>query len=663
MLNVTGWLASTLLAVMILLLSNSTVAQPEPELALEKVRLQLKWKHQFQFAGFYAALKQGYYADAGFDVDILPVNFQRRASEVVLSGAAEFGVADSSLVLSRLQGKPVVILAAVFQHSPLVLISKQSSNILSPLELVGKRVMFQRNVDDAVLIAMFTEFGLNDDQYSHVPHSFKDDALLNGEVDVMSGYITDQPYLYIEKNIEINVISPASYGIDFYGDMLFTREDYLKNNKQKVLRFREASLKGWEYAIAHPKKMAEWIFKNLETEKTLAHLLYEAESTVRLIKPQLVELGYFSLNRFGRISDIYKQLGLADITQDIEGINYLDYYQEQAQHGWLKLLLLALALTLSVAFILWAYNHRLKKQVALRSQALVEARDELGYYLDVVDRYVINSVMNTKGEFTRVSQAFCEASGYTAAELLGKHFDYLAHESSLVMLRDAFNVALVEQGAWSGELLLQHKTEGVFWLMMDLESVVDAKGRLAGLMEISVNISDKKRIEALSSIDPLTSLYNRRGLGDAFNHSIALAKRYNKKFSIIIFDVDYFKRINDSYGHSQGDEVIRAVADIMRDTIREADVPGRWGGEEFVVFCPETDLQGAYFLAEKLRIKISNYSFTDLPKQSCSFGVAEWSTDDSYESLITRADNYLYKAKAKGRNCSEGLTHRTAEII
>ena len=168
---------------------------------LEHVVLQLKWKHQFQFAGFYAALKQGYYAEAGMDVDIRAVDFASSAVEKVLNDEADYGISDASLVLSRLQGKPVVVLAAIFQHSPMVLLTKASSNIVSPMQLAGKRVMYQRTIDDAVLTAMFAEVGLADSNHTHVPHTFQDSALMADDIDAMSAYTTNQVYYFRSKGV------------------------------------------------------------------------------------------------------------------------------------------------------------------------------------------------------------------------------------------------------------------------------------------------------------------------------------------------------------------------------------------------------------------------------------------------------------------------------
>lgn len=122
--------------------------------ATEKVVLQLKWKHQFQFAGFYAAQMQGFYSEEDLDVDIKPFVGEGGVVDAVISGSAQFGIADSSIVLARMTGKPVVVVATIFQHSPLGLLSLKSSEILSPLELKGKRVMYLKNADDAVITAM-----------------------------------------------------------------------------------------------------------------------------------------------------------------------------------------------------------------------------------------------------------------------------------------------------------------------------------------------------------------------------------------------------------------------------------------------------------------------------------------------------------------------------
>ncbi|WP_293266374.1 ABC transporter substrate-binding protein [Neptunomonas sp.] len=333
--------------------------------AQDTIVLQLKWKHQFQFAGYYAAQKEGYFTAEGLDVEIRDVDEHRSATDIVLSGDAQFGITDSSVVLSRLKGRSVVVVAAIFQHSPMVLLALESSGILNPLELRNKRIMYQRNIDDAALLAMFTELGLTEYDHTHVPQNFRDDALLSGNADAMSAYITDQPYFYKEKGLRVNVMSPATYGVDFYGDMLFVDERFLKLNKEKVLAFRRATLKGWQYAVEHQKEMVDWIRKNLDTDKSREHLLYEAKYTIDLIQPQDIELGYFSPNRFVQIAETYKQLGLAPLTADIEGLNYTDYYEKRSGHmPWLLLVMISI----SMIFVLWAFTLWIKWDVVFSTK-------------------------------------------------------------------------------------------------------------------------------------------------------------------------------------------------------------------------------------------------------------------------------------------------------
>ncbi|MCW8933243.1 MAG: ABC transporter substrate-binding protein [Gammaproteobacteria bacterium] len=393
-------------------------------LALEQVTLQLKWKHQFQFGGFYAAQKMGYFEAEGLDVKINEVNFTRSTSEIVLGGDADFGISDSSLILSRLKGNPVVIVAAIYQHSPLVLLTLKSSNIISPLELHGKKVMYQKNIDDAVLTAMFTELNLKDTDHIHVPHTFQDDALIKGKVDAMSAYITNQPFFFREKNVDLNIISPSSYGIDFYGDMIFVTEDYLINNKEKVLAFKRASIKGWKYALNNSEEISDWILSNYKTEKSKEHLLYEAEHIARMIQPDSIDLGHFSTNRLKKISDIYKNLGLAPKDKDISGISYTDYF-----NGTQNNLLTKTIIASSIGLILFAavflvINHRLKKLVEVKTRQYKDSQSKLQNSEELLrglfELSPVGIALNDleTGAFIKINKALVAPTGYTIDEFI-----------------------------------------------------------------------------------------------------------------------------------------------------------------------------------------------------------------------------------------------------
>ena len=235
--------------------TNASTTDPKPHSKneIEKVTLQLKWFHQFQFSGYYAAQEKGFYKEVGLDV-----NFIERSAEInlvnqVVSGVAQYGIEDSGLLVPYANGEPIKAFAAIFQHNPFIFASKQPSGIVSPVEMVGKRIMFDSmdgvGADEVPLRALFAEYGITNDQYTHVKPSFNNTDLIQDKVDVMSGYITNLPYFFEQQGIKINIINPLNYGIDFYGDLLFTSEQELQQHPGRTQRFRKASLKGWEYAL------------------------------------------------------------------------------------------------------------------------------------------------------------------------------------------------------------------------------------------------------------------------------------------------------------------------------------------------------------------------------------------------------------------------------
>jgi diguanylate cyclase (GGDEF)-like protein len=161
------------------------------------------------------------------------------------------------------------------------------------------------------------------------------------------------------------------------------------------------------------------------------------------------------------------------------------------------------------------------------------------------------------------------------------------------------------------------------------------------------------RLEQAAQNDALTGLCNRRELMDRLEPEVATARRYDTALSLIMLDIDHFKRVNDSYGHQAGDDVLQALAKIMHNCLRISDLPARYGGEEFVIVCPHTDSHGARQIAERLRCTVEQASLTtrrgDI-RLTISVGVAEFRAQDSVDELISLADQALYRAKQDGRN-------------
>jgi diguanylate cyclase (GGDEF)-like protein/PAS domain S-box-containing protein len=299
----------------------------------EKVRLQLKWFHQFQFSGYYAALEQGYYAEENLDVEILERNLSKSVVKQVVSGEAEYGVADSGLLSHYALGEPVIALAAIFQHNPLVFFSLRDSGIISPFEIKGMRIMSDTgSADEAPLRAMLAGVNITKDDYTLIPQNNNYELLEKKRVDVISGYLTNEPFYFKQKGVKVNVINPQNYGIDFYGDMLFTSQSELRNHPDRVARFRRASLKGWQYAMAHPEALIQLIRTKYHSRLSVEHLKFEAAEARRLILPDVIPVGLIQDERMRMMAKAYSNSGHSRVLTDTEVADFI-YTAKQAGLG------------------------------------------------------------------------------------------------------------------------------------------------------------------------------------------------------------------------------------------------------------------------------------------------------------------------------------------
>ncbi len=305
----------------ILLLSLSHFGlRAAPAAGGDKITLQLKWKHQFQFAGYYAAIDQGYYRDAGLEVELREAQPGHDPVDAVLNGEAEFGVGTSELMLLRAKGKPVVVLAAIYQHSPLVLVTRQMPDVNDLHDLVGKPIMIEPQ--SAELFAYFKAEGVDVRNLKIEHHTFQVEDIINGRVAAMSAYSTDEPFVIEKAGMQSMIFTPRSGGIDFYGDNLFTTEGQILKHPERVKAFRYASLRGWEYALRHPQEINELIFTKYSQRKTKEHLDFEADRTKQLMHTDLVEVGHMNPGRWRHIADTYAEFGMVPRGFDFEGMIY-----------------------------------------------------------------------------------------------------------------------------------------------------------------------------------------------------------------------------------------------------------------------------------------------------------------------------------------------------
>lgn len=159
-----------------------------------------------------------------------------------------------------------------------------------------------------------------------------------------------------------------------------------------------------------------------------------------------------------------------------------------------------------------------------------------------------------------------------------------------------------------------------------------------------------QQLEKLASIDDLTQIYNRRKFFELANYELERTTRYPRPLSVMMIDVDHFKKINDQFGHQVGDSTLQLLSKTIFDAIRTTDIFGRIGGEEFALVLPETPKQAANDFAERIRLKIADTSFPGVEKITISLGVTEYYSDDTEDSVFNRADVALYAAKESGRN-------------
>ena len=279
-----------------------------PAAALDSVSLQLKWKHQFQFAGYYAALEQGFYRDAGLDVTIREGGPGIDVAETVASGKADFGVCSTSILREWTMGRRLVVLAAIFQQSPAVILVARRADISSVSDLRGRTLMDAPGSDE--IAAMLKREGVDYEALPRVAHEGNPSDLLAGRADAMVAYSTNEPFVLEQLGAAYRTFAPASSGIDSYGDNLCTSETEAKAHPDRVAAFRAASVKGWAYALAHKEATVDLILRTYSAKKSREALLFEAEHTEILVGRDPDRIGEQDPARWRRIAATYHKLGL-----------------------------------------------------------------------------------------------------------------------------------------------------------------------------------------------------------------------------------------------------------------------------------------------------------------------------------------------------------------
>jgi class 3 adenylate cyclase/ABC-type nitrate/sulfonate/bicarbonate transport system substrate-binding protein len=330
-----------------------------PAAALDPVSLQLKWKHQFQFAGYYQALEQGFYRDAGLDVTVREGGPGIDVSEAVADGKTDFGICTASVLRDWAAGRRLVVLATIFQRSPAVILVARRADISNVSELRGRTLMDTPGSDE--IAAMLKREGVDYQALPRVDHGGNPRDLLAGRADAMVAYSTNEPFVLEQLGAAYRTFAPAASGIDFYGDSLCTSEAELKTHPDRAAAFRAASVKGWAYAFAHKEATVDLILKSYSGKKSREALLFEAEQTEILVGRDPDRIGEQDPARWRNIAATYRQLGL--LTDDtLPPALIWDGHDRSLRHWLIPLVLVPPGLVIAA---LLAYRRRLTLRVTM----------------------------------------------------------------------------------------------------------------------------------------------------------------------------------------------------------------------------------------------------------------------------------------------------------
>lgn len=278
--------------------------------------------------------------------------------------------------------------------------------------------------------------------------------------------------------------------------------------------------------------------------------------------------------------------------------------------------------------------------------------DKLSKVIEQIDDSVV--ITNRDGVIIYVNPAFSNHTGFTKEDALGKTpritksndygKDFYVKLWQTVLAGDVYRGVLTNKSK-DGTIYYEDKT---------ITSIKDDHGKIVGFVSTGRDVTQEtlknQEIQRMASTDQLTGAYSRHKFEELFIIEAERSRRFNIPLSLILIDIDHFKVVNDTYGHDIGDMVLVKLANIIQENIRKIDVFARWGGEEFLILCPETSIQKVKLLAEKLRLAVQSTNFEKVDHTTISSGISTCGENDSFNKLFKRADRGLYYAKEHGRN-------------
>lgn len=610
------------------------------------ISLQLNWLNQFQFAGYYVAKEKGFYEEVGLDVQINEFDSKIDNVELIKNEKVDFAIGRSSLLINKINGDDIVAIAAIFQDSPLMLLTT-NPQIKKIEDIKNKKVMITSDaLHTASIVAMLNANNIKQENYETINHSFNLNDLIEGKADLMASYISNEPIILKEKNIPYKIFHPKDYDFNFYDDILFTSSKFIKENPKTTKKFYQATIKGWEYAFRNKTEAAEIIFKKYNTQnKSLINLIKEAEILEKLTTNKDGEkIGYLEKNKLEKTLQVFKILGLTKNSINLDSFIY-EYNHEnkiiyKIAHSH-RDVIVVLVLFAFIIFMLTIYFlNKIHDKKKLLNE-VINSCDDLIYYKDQKLKYI--GCNEAFAKFAKISKD--EIMGRDDFEIFDSKFASVFRDNDLKILRTKQMSVDEEWLEFNNKMLLFQSKKRPF--------KYDSKTGI-GILGVSRDITNlyeiQKKFEEQATVDELTKAYNRKYFNERLSEKIEMFKRYESEFCIALLDIDDFKVVNDSFGHDVGDIVLIKVCQIIKQNIRNTDILFRIGGEEFVILYPKTAINEAYFATEKIRNLIKNETIIENHKITISVGLSQIKHNDTEESFFKRVDELMYLSKKSGKD-------------
>ncbi len=286
---------------------------------------------------------------------------------------------------------------------------------------------------------------------------------------------------------------------------------------------------------------------------------------------------------------------------------------------------------------------------------LIEAKEKVKILAQAVEQMdELVKITDVDGNIIYVNNSLIANTGYKEIELIGQNPRILKSGKHTKAFYKKMWDTILSKKIYRNVLINKKKDGTLYYEDLTISPIIDENGEIryfvATSKDVSSQIELEERLKIMATTDALTGIYNRYKMNEEIEFEIKKAKRYKKSFALIMFDIDFFKVINDTYGHDIGDKVLEELALLVTRSIRSTDTFARWGGEEFMILARNSDAKSATLLAEKIRKKVENFLFADGINITISIGISLYNRQKTKETLLKEADRALYRAKAEGRN-------------